>query len=141
VKEDGDDLGYEDDYPVENVQIGSGDYMFPRALAQGQFKSVWDQLAAQGAESMQKLCLNFKTLDAAVEGVIAALNMEPCDKTGKVESGVRGHTLLMSGTFLGGQTCLVRALVGMDAQHGCLAKLACRAKSQAVSDVVVRALM
>jgi len=141
VKEEGDDLGYDDDYPVEAVHITTGDYMFPRALQQGQFKSVWEQLAAQGAEAMQKLSLNFKSLESAVEGIINTLNMEPCDKTGKVEAGVKGHTLLMSGTFLGGNTCLVRVLVGMDPQHGCLAKLSCRAKSQVVSDVVTRALM
>mmetsp|Transcript_92996 Transcript_92996/g.259075 ORF Transcript_92996/g.259075 Transcript_92996/m.259075 type:complete len:927 (+) Transcript_92996:124-2904(+) len=141
VKEEGDDLGYEDDYPVENVQITAGDYMFPRSLPQGQFKSVWEQLAAQGAESIQKLSLNFKSLEAAVDGIVQTLNMEPCDKTGKVETGVRGHTLLMSGTLLGGHTCLVKVLVGMDPQHGCIAKLSCRARSKAISELVTRALM
>jgi len=141
VKEEGDDLGYDDDYPVEAVNITTGDYMFPRALQQGQFKSVWEQLLAQGVEATQKLSLNFKSLESAVEGIINTLNMEPCDKTGKVEAGVKGHTLLMSGTFLGGNTCLVRVLVGMDPQHGCLAKLSCRAKNQVVCEVVARALM
>lgn len=141
VKEDGDDLGYEDDYPVEAVCITTGDYMFPRPLQQGQFKSVWEQLSAQGVETTQKLSLNFKSLEAAVEAIIGTLNMEPCDKTGKVEPGVRGHTLLLSGTFLGGQMCLVRALVGMDPDRGCVAKLSCKAKSQEVCDAVTRALM
>jgi len=141
VKEEGDDLGYEDDYPVEAVVVTTGDYMFPRPLQQGQFKSVWEQLTAQGVESTQKLSLNFRSLEAAVEAIINTLNMEPCDKTGKVEPGVRGHTLLMSGTFLGGQMCLVRALVGMDPERGCVAKLSCKAKSAEVCDVVTRALM
>jgi len=140
-KEDGDDLGFEDDYPVENVLITTGDYMFPMLLQQGQFKSVWEQLTAQGVEATQKLVLNFKNLDSAVEGIMATLNMEACDKTGKVEAGVRGHTLLMSGTFIGGNSCLVRVLVGMDPSHGCVAKLSCRAKSQMVCDAVARALM
>ena len=34
----------------------------------------------------------------------------PCDNTGKVEPGGRGHTALLSGTFVGGQTCLVKAV-------------------------------
>jgi len=141
VKEEGDDLGYDDDYPVEAVQVTIGDYISPRALQQSQFKSVWEQLAAQGAEAMQKLSLNFRSLESAVEGIMNMLNMEPCDTTGKVEAGVKGHTLLMSGVFLGGNTCLVRVLVGMDPQHGCLAKLSCRAKNQVVCEVVTRALM
>merc|ERR1712039_1154008 len=127
-----------DDYPVESVQITSGDYMFPRALPQGQFKSVWEQLSAQGSEATQKLVLNYKSLEAAVDGVIQTLSMEACDKTGSVEAGVRGHTLNLSGTFVGGSTCLVRALVGMDPNHGCVAKLSCRSKNQAVCEVVSR---
>jgi len=141
IKEDGDDLGYDDDYPVENIIVNTGDYMYPRALPQGQFKSVWEQMAAQGAESTQKLVLNFKSLESAVDGIMANLNMEACDKTGSVETGVRGHTLLLSGNFLGGNMTLVKALVGMDPNHGCMAKLSCRAKNPAVCDIVARALM
>mmetsp|Transcript_68621 Transcript_68621/g.146918 ORF Transcript_68621/g.146918 Transcript_68621/m.146918 type:complete len:937 (-) Transcript_68621:64-2874(-) len=140
VKEEGDDLGFEDDYPVENVVITTGDYMFPKALQGGQFKSVWEQLAAQGAESQQKMALNFKSLETAAEGVMKALNMEACDRTGTVEAGVKGHTLNLSGAFLGGQLCLVKALIGMDPTHGCVTRIACRAKSQAVCEVVLRAL-
>eukprot|EP00437_Effrenium_voratum_P041885 CAMPEP_0181477176 /NCGR_PEP_ID=MMETSP1110-20121109/42084_1 /TAXON_ID=174948 /ORGANISM="Symbiodinium sp., Strain CCMP421" /LENGTH=918 /DNA_ID=CAMNT_0023602475 /DNA_START=89 /DNA_END=2845 /DNA_ORIENTATION=- len=141
VKEEGDDLGYEDDYPVENVVIGTGDYMFPRSLQQGQFRSVWEQLTAQGTEVTQKLALNFRSLETGVDWIIATLNMQPCDNTGKVEQGGRGHTVLLSGTFLGGQTCLVKALVGMDEQRGCVAKVSARAKSQDVCQAVVNALM
>eukprot|EP00933_Yihiella_yeosuensis_P015635 TRINITY_DN13580_c0_g1_i1.p1 TRINITY_DN13580_c0_g1~~TRINITY_DN13580_c0_g1_i1.p1 ORF type:complete len:921 (-),score=216.04 TRINITY_DN13580_c0_g1_i1:472-3234(-) len=140
VKEEGDDLGYDDDYAVENVVITTGDYVFPRALQQGQFKSVWEQLTAQGVENTQKLSLNFKTLEAAVDYVQNTLNMQCCDNTGKVEAGVRGHTCLMSGTFLGGQMCLVKALVGMDPERGCVAKISCRAKSPDVCQAIVSCL-
>merc|ERR1740121_2742890 len=136
VKEEGDDLGYDDDMPVENISLVIGDYMFPRSLPQGQFKSVWEQLAAQGVEATQKLVLNYKSLEAAVEGIIQTINMDPCDKTSAVEANVRGHTLLMSGTFAGGHMCLVKALVGMDPDRGCMAKLSCRSKSPAICDVV-----
>ena len=30
--QEGDDLGYEDDYPIENVKITIGDYMYPKVL-------------------------------------------------------------------------------------------------------------
>eukprot|EP00747_Dinoflagellata_sp_TGD_P221221 gnl/TRDRNA2_/TRDRNA2_93086_c2_seq1.p1 gnl/TRDRNA2_/TRDRNA2_93086_c2~~gnl/TRDRNA2_/TRDRNA2_93086_c2_seq1.p1 ORF type:complete len:165 (+),score=37.00 gnl/TRDRNA2_/TRDRNA2_93086_c2_seq1:40-495(+) len=142
-KEEGDDIGYPDDYSIENLTITVGDYMHPRPLQQGQFKSVWEQLASppQGSEATQKLSLNFKSLEAAVDAICNAVNMEPCDKTGKVEAGVRGHTLLMSGIFLGGNMAVVKTLVGMDPTHGCVAKMTCRCKSPAVCDLVTRALM
>jgi coatomer protein complex subunit gamma len=141
VKEEGDDLGYEDDYPIESIVLTTGDYMFPRGLPQGQFKSGWESLAAQGVEATQKLSLNFKTLEAAVDGVAAALNMQPCDNTARAEAGVKVHTLLMSGVFVGGTTVLVKALVGMDPAHGCVAKLSCRSKSANACELVSRALI
>jgi coatomer protein complex subunit gamma len=140
VKEDGDDLGYDDDYPVENVVITTGDYMFPKGLTQ--FKSVWEQLAAQGVEVAERITLNFKTLEAAVDYIIQTLNMEPCDKTGRVEADGRGHTILLSGTFVGGHMAVVKALVGLAPQQGCVAaRISCRSKSNAVCTAVTRALM
>eukprot|EP00913_Durusdinium_trenchii_P029811 g27936.t1 len=132
VKEEGDDLGYEEPTswfsgttgghqwhgdPASEV-ISTGDYIFARSLQQGQFR-----------------------LESGVEWIIATLNMHPCDNTGKVEPGGRGHTALLSGTFLGGQTCLVKALVGMDAERGCVARISARAKSGDVCQAVVNALM
>lgn len=140
MKEEDDDIGYEDDYPVENVRIAIGDYLNAKVLNQGQFKSFWESLNAQGVEAVQKLSLSYRSLETAVDGIIAAVNMEACDRTGKVEAGVRGHTLLLSGTFLGGNMVLVKALVGMDPNHGCVLKLMVRAKNQVVCDVVAHAL-
>jgi len=141
VKEDGDDLGSMDDYPVEDVVLEFGDYMFPRSLRDGQFKSAWEQMHAQGAEATEKLSLNFKSLETAVEAIINTLNMEPCDKTGKVEQGVRGHTILLSGSFVGGHQCLVKALVGMDPNHGVLAKITSCSKSPTISAMLSRAMI
>jgi coatomer protein complex subunit gamma len=139
-KEEGDDLGYEDDYAVENISIVVGDYIFPRGLQEGRFKSAWEQLSKQGVEATQKLNLNFKGLEPAVEAIIATLNMEPCEKSGKVETGSKVHTLFLSGTFLGGNTCVMRVLIGMDPNHGCMAKLTCVSKTEAICQVVTTAL-
>jgi len=141
VKEDGDDLGYDEDYNLETVQVTMSDYMFPKALQTGHFKSNWEQLGKMGTETTQKLSLNYKTLNAAVDGIVQSLGMHACENTGKVEAGVRGHTLNLSGTFLGGNMCLVRALVGMDPNHGCVAKVTLRAKTAAICDAVAGALM
>lgn len=139
-KEEDDDLGVDDDYPVENVVINTGDYMFPRQLPAGQFKSVWEQIGTQGAETTKQIQLNFKTLEPAVEHIIDVLRMEPCEKTGKVESESK-HTLLMSGAFLGGNMVLVKALLGLAPSQGvAVMKISVRAKSQTVCDVVANSL-
>jgi coatomer protein complex subunit gamma len=141
VKEEGDDLGYEDDYPIESCVLTIGDYMHPKGMPTGQFKSVWDQLATQGTETQKDMSLNFKTTEAAVDAIIQTLNMSPAENTGKVESGVKGHTLLMSGVFLGGNTCLVKAMVRVHEEKGLLARISCRARNQAVSDMVAKAML
>lgn len=141
VKEEGDDLGYEDDYPVEKISLTVGDYMSPKGLPVGQFKSVWEQLATNGVESTKDMSLNFKTTEAAVDAIISTLHMQPCENTGKVEVGVKGHTLLMSGVFLGGQTALVRAMVRVHEEKGLLARIMCRSRNQFVSDTVASAML
>jgi len=143
VKEEGDDLGYEDDYPVENVAMTVGDYI-PKGLPVGQFKSVWEQLATNGVETTKDMSLNgnnFKTVEAAVDAMMQQLNMQPCENTGKVEAGVKGHTLLMSGVFLGGNTALVRAMVRIHEEKGLLCRVACRSRSQRVCDVIASAML
>jgi len=141
VKEDGDDLGYDDDYPIENVNIGVGDYLNPKGMPPGQFKSVWEQMASNGLETQKDMSLNFKSIDAAVEGIIQNLNMQPCENTGKIEAGAKGHTLLMTGVFVGGNTTLVKAMVRFHEEKGLLARIACRSRSQFVCDVVAKAML
>merc|ERR1712072_1250977 len=126
------DAPLDDDYPVENVTITVGDYMSPRGMTQPQFDNLWEALQAQGEESIKKLELNYKSMEAAVEGIIQTLNMQPCANTGKVESGARGHTLNMTGVFLGGHSCLVRALIKFLPTNQMLAQVTCRSKDHTV---------
>jgi|Transcript_66883 coatomer protein complex subunit gamma len=141
VKEEGDDLGYDDDYPVENCTITVGDYMFPKGMPPGQFKSVWDQLQNSGVETQKDMALNFKNVELAIDGIISTLNMQPCENSGKVEAGSKGHTLLMTGVFLGGNTALVKCMVRVHEEKGLLARIACRSRQQIVCDVVAKAML
>merc|ERR1719356_702792 len=142
IKEEGDDLGYEDDYPVENVTICLGDYMFPKMLPAGQFKSVWESLTAQGHEEKQQLGLNFKNIDPAVEYCINTLNMEPCDKSATVDSDKTSHSLLVSGTFLGGHSVLAKVLTGKSPKHPnvIICRIQVKAKSPEVCSIMAQAL-
>jgi len=143
VLEEGDDLGYPEDYSVDDLHITVGDYMSPKGLPAGQFKSVWDQLARpDGSEPGQKdMSLNFKTIEAAVDGLIMTLHMQPCENTGKVEVGAKGHTLLMSGVYSGGHTVLVRAMVRLHEEKGLLARIVCRSRNQQVCEIMSQAML
>eukprot|EP00929_Paragymnodinium_shiwhaense_P080799 TRINITY_DN4215_c1_g1_i1.p1 TRINITY_DN4215_c1_g1~~TRINITY_DN4215_c1_g1_i1.p1 ORF type:complete len:938 (+),score=324.72 TRINITY_DN4215_c1_g1_i1:105-2918(+) len=142
VKEEGDDLGYDDDYPVEKLKITIGDYMFPRAVPAGQFKSVWEQMGVQGQEAQEKMSLNFKTLQPAVDYVIKTLNMMPCDGTEKIEPDKQGHALCMSGSYCGGQMTLAKVLLGlMPNQNVVACRISVRSKNPAVGSTIVGALM
>ncbi|KAF4733225.1 hypothetical protein FOZ62_007080, partial [Perkinsus olseni] len=143
VKEDGDDIGYKDEYPVEDITLTIGDHISPRGLPPGQFRQGWEAMHAQGGgETTAKHILGYKTLEQAIKGLQTSLNCEPCDGSGVIsdETAARGHTLLLCGTFAGGMTVLVKCLLGIDPSRGCLLKLSVRAKSQAVTELVARAV-
>jgi len=141
IKEAGDDLGYPDEYPVENLTLTTGDYVSARGLRPGDFKTQWDALGTQGVETAGNFSLSgMKTLEQAVKGLTTKLAMAPCEDSAKVEAGASRHTLLLSGTFAGGVQVLARCVVGMHPQHGCLLKLAVRSRNDQICAVIVGAV-
>eukprot|EP00922_Rhytidocystis_sp_ex-Travisia-forbesii_P037490 GHVS01055868.1.p1 GENE.GHVS01055868.1~~GHVS01055868.1.p1 ORF type:complete len:859 (+),score=145.05 GHVS01055868.1:321-2897(+) len=136
IREEGDDVGFEDAYPVEGFTVGLGDYMVGRLLRPGEFKAQWDSLETQGAEVVSKFCLSFKSVESAVEGLIASLNLAACEKTDTVEPHKPNHTMMLSGSFVGGWHVLCRLMVVMSPEYGCLLKIACRSKNEAVCQAI-----
>jgi coatomer protein complex subunit gamma len=76
--EEGDDIGFPDTCPMEDVEVSAGDYMQPAPLPQGQVKSLFEQLKMQ-SEATTKLQLEYKNLEAAVAGTIHSMNMKQSD--------------------------------------------------------------
>ena len=135
--------GYSDEYPVDAAVISISDYFYPRMLSPGNFNSTWDSLEASAApESVQKYSLNFKTLEIATRAFLKNLNLDACERSEVVPADAAGrtHTLLLSGNFLGGETVLVRVLMGIDASRGCLVKVTAKSKNQEACDFVQRIL-
>eukprot|EP00397_Hematodinium_sp_SG-2012_P002291 GEMP01002297.1.p1 GENE.GEMP01002297.1~~GEMP01002297.1.p1 ORF type:complete len:807 (+),score=146.51 GEMP01002297.1:405-2825(+) len=139
-KEDDDDLGYDDDAQLDGFAIATKDYIFPQLLPQGQFKAAWEKIGASGHEAQAKLSLNFKSLEAAVEGVVAVLNMQACDDSATVVAEKRSHNLMLNGIFVGGIGILVWCLICMDPTHGCVMKLTARSNNSEVCESVAAAL-
>ena len=112
---EGDD--YEDETPLEPLDITTADFVAKRAL--GDFRRAWEQMDAE-SEHRESFALSFKKLDEAIEAVIASLGMQTVDNTGTIAPGDVKHTLHCSGIFIGGINVLARAQVQLDDQAGVL---------------------
>ena len=134
---EGDEDGYDEEYPLEDLDILTRDYMAKFQV--GDFRRVWEQMGTDG-EVMEKFALQFKKLEEGVAAVADFLGMAPVDGTGVIPSGAdgakRSHTLHLSGVFLGNVSVLVRAQVQLDESGGTVLKLAVRSENPEVSQTV-----
>eukprot|EP01069_Polyplicarium_translucidae_P003381 Polyplicarium_translucidae@DN2290_c0_g1_i4.p1 len=135
VKETGDDLGYEDTYSVEPIELQPGDDIAPRPLRPGQFAAAWD--AAASVEKVGKFALPQKSVKAAVQSLVEQLGGSVCDLSDALPDDRReSHNLLLSGCYDGEADTLVRATVVMS-EHGCLLKLVARSSDPKVCDRII----
>jgi coatomer protein complex subunit gamma len=136
---EGDEDGYEEEYPLEPVELSTSDYMARSSL--GDFKRSWEEMGTDG-EVLEKFALQFKRLEDAVPAVVAMLGMQPVDGTASVTpdsgSGKRAHVLHLSGVFIGSVPVLSRAQVQIDADGGAgvVLKIAIRSENMDVSQTV-----
>lgn len=108
-----DELGsYEEDYDLKELQLAVRDYLTPEVIPAGNFKTVWETIGTDPklSEASQTFQLaSFKSMDAAVAGVIAILgSMYVCDGTDRVNVTEKVHNLLLAGSFMGMELVLVR---------------------------------
>jgi coatomer protein complex subunit gamma len=81
--------------------------------------------------------LLFPPLPAPQTAVFDALGLAPCEGTGAVKAGTNKHSALLAGVFLGGVKVLARLLVTLDAETGCVLKLAVRADDRDVAELLM----
>lgn len=126
---------YEEDYAVSDVALIVSDYVRAEILPSGQFKDYWEQLGSntQVAEVVQTYQLPFKSMEDAVDGVTRIFGMAVCDKSGTINVTDKVHNLLLCGQFLGKTQVMARAIIGFNAEYGCVLKVCIRSLSQVVS--------
>ena len=133
---EGSDKGFDEEYPLEDVELSTNDFMAKRSL--GDFRRTWEQIGSDG-EVLEKFALQFKKLEDAVLAVTDFLGMQPADGTGAIPAGdgsKRTHTLHLSGVFVGNVPVLVRAQLQMDEASGVVLKIAVRSQNKEVSQLV-----
>lgn len=82
----------------------------------------------------------FKNLEEAVEGVTKNFGMSVCDGSNKVNVTEKAHNLLLSGLFLNKEMVLVRAIIGFNAEYGCILKVVVRSLNANISNVMLEVI-
>lgn len=107
-----DEPGYEDEYPLDNLELSVADYMKKTYCTS--FKDEWQALGEDN-ELVEIFSLStMKSIKDAVNEIVDFLGMQPCDKTEVVPPKRTKHILLLSGTFVDGAPALVRIRMKID---------------------------
>ena len=133
---EGDEEGYEEEYPLEQFEITTSDFMAKAFV--GDFRKAWEDAGTNG-EVLEKFALQFRKLEESVNAVLDFLGMQAVDGTGTLPAGdaaKRTHTLHLSGKFVGGIEVLARAQIQSDEASGAILKLAVRSADPTVSQLV-----
>jgi len=127
---------YDDEYQLEDFSITVSDYIQPASLSvERKFDAIWKGLA--GAEQEASYQLEYKTLESAIEGLIRHFGMHVCDNSDAINMANKAHSLMLSGTYLGYTELLLHALIGFQADRGCLMKLKSKSPDEALASNVL----
>uniref|UniRef100_A0A0K2ULX4 Coatomer subunit gamma n=1 Tax=Lepeophtheirus salmonis TaxID=72036 RepID=A0A0K2ULX4_LEPSM len=126
------DVGYDDEYELEEFRISVGDYI--QRLTKTNFASAWDELGPTN-ELEETFALNsMKTLEEASKSIINVLGLQPCERSDKVPEGKSSHTLLLAGIYRDGVEVLVRVKLAL--VDGVTMQLTVRAENEDVPELI-----
>jgi len=144
---DEDELGYDDEYRIEDVDIVISD-LFQKTV-KPDFNTAWEEIdESQEVEEVYQLT-SFKSIEEAVKNVVAFMGMHPCDRSDRVSSSSDGrklpsHTLYLSGLFRGKTDVLIRAKLAInlnDPDAGVTMKISVRSNDSCVSNFVAASVV
>ncbi|XP_011495854.1 PREDICTED: coatomer subunit gamma isoform X2 [Ceratosolen solmsi marchali] len=104
--------GYGDEYTLEDLEITVRDQVRGTGSRNVDFSSSWENAATRGfvtTEQIFGLGANVTTLEEAIQSLVMFLGLEPVERSDRIKSGARQHTLLLTGVFRGGKEVLARA--------------------------------
>ena len=102
-----DDNGYEDEYQLEDVEVGVSDYM--SVWVPANFQEQWEEIGEEN-EAVETYSLSsIKSLKQACSEIANFLQMNPCDKTAYIDGkhSTAKHILHLGGKFLADTQVLV----------------------------------
>ncbi|KAJ2741637.1 coatomer subunit gamma [Coemansia sp. BCRC 34301] len=133
--EDGDD-GFEDDYSLEPVEIGPGDFMQATYIPDSH--ALWEAL--EPSEAIESFALSsFGSIEECIGNVADLLNMCPLEGALKPKSKA-AHQAVFTGKWLGRAKTVARTRMTYQKGAGVTMELAVRSEDAAVSELVVSAI-
>ncbi|KAF9780088.1 coatomer subunit gamma [Thelephora terrestris] len=131
--------GYEDEYQLEEVELGAGDYIIPTYVT---FSSEWDRLRG-GASATETFSLSaMESLKAACDSIIEILNMQALGGT-EDPASTTVHTLQLAGMVVGAGgsgKALVRCRMTHSKTQGVTLELSVRAEKEGACGLIVSAI-
>ncbi|CDH50687.1 coatomer subunit gamma [Lichtheimia corymbifera JMRC:FSU:9682] len=130
--------GYDDEYQVEDVEVMTSDYIRPTYISN--FTEEWEPLAE--SEALDTFALDkdrAPSLKVACASIIDLLGMQALEDSALPKSA-SVHTLLLSGTFLGGIKVLARCRMTFSNATGVAFELAVRSQDPNVAQIVLSAI-
>jgi len=129
-----DDTGYDDEYQVEDLELGGTDYVVP-AFA-GSFDAVWESLA-NGDEAVETLVLsNAKDISDAVSQLTTVFQLQPLDGSDVALSNST-HTLKLYGKTINNGKVGVMVRMAYSAKTGVTVQIKAKSEEDGVAAVVV----
>ncbi|KAK9449591.1 adaptin N terminal region-domain-containing protein [Limtongia smithiae] len=129
------DEGYEDEYQVEDLEIGVGDFLVPTYV--GSFQHMWDQLSFEATETYNLPGLG--SLREAVKAVVDTLGMQPLEGSETPMQNAT-HVLKLFARTLNGGKVVSMVRMAYSAKSGVTIKISARAEEEDVPRLVVGAI-
>ncbi|KAJ2159338.1 coatomer subunit gamma [Coemansia sp. RSA 552] len=132
-----DEEGFDDEYSLEAVDLGAGDYMQPTYIADSH--ALWESLGAD-SECIETFALaNFDSLAECVTSVCELLGMFPLEGALKPKSK-GAHQAVFTGKWMGAQRTVARTRMTFQKGSGVTMELAVRSEDAEVSELIVSAI-
>ena len=129
--------GYQDEYQVEDCDVGAGDYITPTYVT---FSSEWDKLASAAQATETFALSSSESLREACKSLIEVLGMEALGGT-ETPTSSTVHTLNLSGMVAGGGgKVLARCRMTFAQGSGVTLELSVRAEKEEVTQLVLSAI-
>lgn len=134
-----DEEGYEDEYGLDSVTIGTSQLMAKPAELPSSFKAAWEALGPDNELADGFMLEEHDNVGAAVSAVMDVLGMSACEGTDKVSDRARGHILLLTGVFLPGVQVMMHAKFALSAE-GVALETVVRSEDGGVSEVMINSI-
>ncbi|KAI1283188.1 Coatomer subunit gamma-2 [Halotydeus destructor] len=140
------EVGYDDEYALEDVDIGMGDFV--QKVVKANFAVSWDELGEENEIEETYSLSSFKSIEEATSNIINFMGLQPAERSDKVPEskaggGAHSHTILLAGIFMGDHELLVKVRLALTSNldAGVTAKFSVRCTDAEVGQFIASAVV